>query len=330
MEKNSETAPSGIFSEQHGKTNPYPYPAPSPSPASDPEGRRRLAFIVNPTAGSGKCAERFEKVEAFFAKKGVPFEVFYTRAAGHAEELAARCVRDGYETIVSVGGDGTLRETASALAGTNAVLGVLPFGTGNDFASVLRIPENDEAAAELLISGEAKPTDLGMANSRLFANVCGIGFDVDVLARTERHKKGRSGMLPYLLGIVDAILHKRRVRCRITLDGGEELVKDALLVDICNGRRFGGGMLVAPGAEPDDGLFDVCIADYLGFFRILTLLPSFIKGRHINNRRVIYTSASSVRVVTDEENIVQLDGELIESTPLECRLLPGAVRILRP
>lgn len=289
-----------------------------------------LAFIVNPVAGSRRCIELFERAKAVFEKKTMSFECFFTDYHGHAEELAANALARGIETIVAVGGDGTVREVASALCEKGAALGILPFGTGNDLASALSIPTEPEAAAELILSGEARATDLGKANGRVFTNVCGLGFDADVLARTEKHKKGRTGMLPYLLGIMDAVLHKRRVRAHISIDGGAEQELDALIITACNGKRFGGGMLVAPEAKYDDGLFDICMAKYLGFFRLITLLPCFIKGKHINKKQVIYTRAKRITVRTDGENTVQLDGELIEKTPLNCEIVAGAVRVFRP
>ena len=290
---------------------------------------RRFAFVVNPIACSGKCKAYFEIAKAVFDKRKTEYTVFYTEYHGHAEQLALSAAA-GFDVVVAVGGDGTVREVASALNVSKSTLGILPFGTGNDFAGVLQIPTQPEAAAKLLLDGEAKLTDLGFANGRIFANVCGVGFDVDVLERTEKHKKGRKGMLPYMLGIVDAVLHKKKIHAFVSLDGGEETALDALMIDVCNGRRFGGGMLVAPKAELDDGLFDVCIAKYLGFFRIITLLPSFIKGKHINNKAVTYTRAKTVRIRTDEECTVQLDGELIERAPLECRISAGAIRLIRP
>ena len=292
--------------------------------------RRRLAFIINPVACSGKCSTLFESAKAVLDAKNASYEVFITDFPGHAEELARSAVEAGFDVIAAVGGDGTVREVASALNGSAAALGILPFGTGNDFASILEIPTQPEEAIELILGGKAKPTDLGMVNGRIFANVCGVGFDVDVLERTEKHKKGRKGMLPYLLGIVDAVLHKKKLRARISLDGGDEIALDALIIDICNGRRFGGGMLVAPKAEMDDGLFDVCYAKYIGFFRIISLLPSFIKGKHINNKAVTYTRARTVCVQTEEDCTVQLDGELIERAPIDCRIIAGAVRMIRP
>lgn len=314
MEKEKRIAEPGVFDEKNAQN----------------KQRHGIAFIVNPIAGSYECAAQFERAKAVFSEKGADFEVFFTEFHGHAETLASAAVQNGFSAIVAVGGDGTVRETASAVLGSSAALGILPFGTGNDLASALCIPTDAEQAARLILEGEAKPTDLGRANGRIFANVCGLGFDADVLMKTEKHKKGRKGMLPYLLGIMDAVLHKRRVRAYISLDGGEERALDTLIITACNGRRFGGGMLVAPEAKQDDGLFDICISEYIGFFRLITLLPTFIKGKHIGKKPVLYTRARRMTVRTDGENTVQLDGELIEKTPLECELLENAIRIFRP
>lgn len=313
MEMMDQMDESRVFSDKDAQTN-----------------TARLAVILNPTAGSGECPLLFEAAKAVFDENGALYDIFITEHVGHAEELAADALKAGYKTVIAAGGDGTVREIAAALCGTDAALGILPFGTGNDLASALLIPEEPKKAAELILFGKKKPTDLGRANGRVFANVCGVGFDVDVLECTKKHKKGRKGMLPYLLGIVDAIVHRRRLHAHISLDGAQETELDALVIDICNGRRFGGGMMVAPEAKQDDGLFDVCIAKYIDLFQMITLLPTFIKGKHIDKKPIIYTRAKRVRVRLEGENTVQLDGELIEKAPLECEIIAGAAGIIRP
>ena len=288
-------------------------------------------FIVNPIAGAGLAEELFARAEKKLRALGMAYRVMRTERPGQASELAKQAIEDGARYIISVGGDGTLSEISSAVCGQEDVkLGILPFGTGNDFAACVSIPTEPEEAAELIFRGTAKRTDLGSANGRIFTNVAGFGFDVDVLRSVEEHKgRGGRGMLPYVLGILDAILHRKKIHCRVSIDGQEQEL-DALIVTACNGSRFGGGMIVAPEAVPDDGLFDICIARWVGFFRLVTLLPKFIKGKHIGKKPVIYCRAKSLTVTTEGKFTVELDGELNESTPLECRILPGAMNIVRP
>ncbi len=288
-------------------------------------------FIVNPIAGSGHCKEKFEQAAEVFKKRGMQFRVKITESEGHAAVIAKDAAEAGVRKIIAVGGDGTLNEIVSAVSGTEGlVLGILPFGTGNDFASAIRIPTDPVKAAELILDGEARNCDLGKANGRIFTNVCGLGFDVDVLRNTEKHKKGRSGMLPYALGIVDSILHRKKVHAFVSIDGGEEMELDSLIMTVCNGISFGGGMKVAPEAKQDDGLFDICIAKWVGFFRMIVLLPKFIKGKHLGKKPVIYTRCREITIRTEGRFTVELDGELIEKTPLSCSILPAAIAVIRP
>ena len=194
---------------------------------------------------------------------------------------------------------------------------------------MMNLPSEPEAAIDLLLSGEAKYIDMGIANGTKFTNVCGIGFDVDVLINTERHKKGRKGMLPYFLGIVDSLFHRKKVHAKIKTDS-IQYEGDIIISVARNGKRFGGGMLVNPDAEVDDGLFDLCIVRWVSLFTFLRLLPLFIKGKHKNKAPVTNIRTQSFTIETDSECIVELDGELIEKTPLTCSIIKNALRVVRP
>ena len=210
------------------------------------EDAMKPVFIVNPVAGTNLCEKQFELAEQFLKAAGAEYTVLKSEYSGHSVELAKQALAEGKRFIVAVGGDGTVNEIASVLAGAPGVrFGILPFGTGNDLASALGIPTDPKTAAELILNGKAAPCDLGKANGRVFANICGLGFDVDVLKSVDKHKKGRTGMLPYLIGIVDAIRHRTKVHARIKLDGGKPMELDAMMITICNGQRFGGGRVDA-------------------------------------------------------------------------------------
>lgn len=171
----------------------------------------RMFFIVNPVAGSGKCNALFSECETILRERGIEYIVKKTEYKGHAVKIAEEAIKNGEKFIIAAGGDGTVNEISSVICqNPNVKLGILPFGTGNDLSGMMNLPSEPEAAIDLLLSGEAKYIDLGIANGTKFTNVCGIGFDVDVLINTERHKKGRKGMLPYFLGIVDSLFHRKR------------------------------------------------------------------------------------------------------------------------
>lgn len=292
-----------------------------------------MLFIVNKTAGSGAAEEKFEYVTARLDELGVEYSVRFTARKGHATDIALAAAEKGESMIVAVGGDGTVREVASALIFSDTVLGILPFGTGNDLVKPLGIPTEPEEALTVLLKGSVRSMDACRANGQCFFNIAGIGFDVDVLVETERYKaKHKSGMLPYFLGIVSSLVHKKAIPLRITVDG-EVTEGKMLLVNAANGTHFGGGMKVAPDADPFDSYFDVIMVKYVGLLRFVCLLPGFIKGKHVKVKKIVTVkTARRVRIEACDgrEYPIQLDGEIDEVTPVDFELLKGAVRIITP
>lgn len=289
----------------------------------------RPYFIVNPIAGGGAAAEKFEKVRRFLEERQVDHGFVLTERAGESSSLAEEAYENGERFIVAVGGDGTVNEVASALyTKPDVIMGICPFGTGNDFARVLALPTEPEQAAEVLISGSPRPTDMGIADDKPFINVAGMGFDVDVVINTERYKQRFSGMIPYLLGIIRSMTHLKGIPVKIEADG--ELIEETvLLLAVANGSHFGGGMAVAPNADAADGLFDVCIIKKVSLFNFLRLLPLFIKGRHVGKKPVRMLRASSVELEC-ESKPMQLDGELGPYAPACFKVLPGALNMMLP
>jgi YegS/Rv2252/BmrU family lipid kinase len=289
----------------------------------------RPYFIVNPIAGGGKAAEMFNRVRQYLKEKRADFGYVMTGKAGQSTALADEAYENGERFIVAVGGDGTINEVASSLYNKDdVVMGVCPFGTGNDFARVLSMPTDPDEAAETLISGEAIPVDIGMADEKPFVNAGGLGFDVDVVINTEKYKRRFNGMIPYLLGVVKSLAHLRPKHVKLTADG-EVIEEDAMILAVANGSHFGGGMAVAPEADATDGLFDVCLIQKMGLLKVLTVLPKFIKGRHIGLKTVKYFRAKEIKVEC-EESPIQLDGELGRYAPVTFRVIPGALKMMLP
>ncbi|MBO4848549.1 MAG: diacylglycerol kinase family lipid kinase [Clostridia bacterium] len=287
----------------------------------------RPYFIVNPIAGGGKALEKFERVKQYFAKKRADFSYVMTDRAGQSTALAEEAYEKGERYIVAVGGDGTINEVAACLyKKDDVVMGICPFGTGNDFARVLDIPTDPDEAAGVLAEGTPRPVDMGLADDKPFINVGGIGFDVDVVINTEKFKKRFHGMIPYLFGIVQSMAHLKGIPVKITADG-KQTSEDILLCAVANGSHFGGGMAVAPEADATDGLFDVCVIRRVGLLQFLHLLPKFVKGRHIGRKPIDYFRASEVSIDCGRRPM-QLDGELGEYAPVTFRLVPGALKIM--
>lgn len=289
----------------------------------------RPYFIINPVACAGAVNGKFAEAKAVFDKLGERYECIYTEREHEAGILAEQAYGKGERMIVAVGGDGTVSEVASALCGKGDVtMGILPFGTGNDFARALKLPGEPVKAAELIVSGRSRLIDMGMANERPFINVGGIGFDVDVVINTEKYKKRFHGMIPYMLGVVESLLHLKRVKAVITSDGSEQ-TEDILLCAVANGTHIGGGMAVAPNADVSDGMFDVCMIKSAGLLRLLPLLPAFVKGRHLGSKLVKYYRAKEVSIDCESAPL-QLDGELGAYAPVRFRLMHEALRVIAP
>ena len=168
-----------------------------------------------------------------------------------------------------------------------------------------------------------------MANDRFFLNVSGFGFDVDVLMNTEQYKEKYNGMLPYLLGIVRTLSHLRRLHITVEHDGITESFT-SVLVSVGNGQYFGGGMHAMPTADLYDGLFDVIVVKDLSLLHFISLLPCFIKGKHMGNPVVHHFRTAELTVTSEEPCVLNMDGELGSGTPVTFRLLPGALPMLVP
>ena len=206
----------------------------------------RLFFILNPVAGTGRGAKYFPQLRAILDAKGVDYGYARSEHPGHAVELTRQAVAAGERRIIAVGGDGTISEVASALYGTGAVMGILPLGTGNDLARTLGLPTDPLEALDVVLHGRVQPMDAGMANDCFFINAAGYGFDVDVLQRVEKYKKRLNGMLPYLLGIAEALFHLRRLKLTLKRSEGVTETTGFILV-AANGRYLGGHERHPPG-----------------------------------------------------------------------------------
>ncbi len=289
----------------------------------------KLFFIVNPVSGGGRGKAAFLEAEQLLREKGVPYEAVYSEHPGHAVELARTAAERGERCIIAVGGDGTVNEVASAIHDTGVKMGVLPFGTGNDLARAANFPTDIPQAVETLIKGHTRPMDAGMANDRFFLNVAGFGFDADVLENTTRFKGRFHGMIPYLMGVVTTLSHLRHMKLTFTHDGKTES-RGSVLVSVGNGQFIGGGMHALPKADPYDGLFDVIIIRDINVLQLIRLLPVFIKGKHLDYPVVEYFRTAEFTVSAEEPSVLNLDGELGETTPVTFRILPGAIPVIVP
>lgn len=290
-------------------------------------GARWVRVIVNPAAGRMR-APRVRARVIELARAALPgCEVLLTDHPGHARELAAAA--SGADLVVAAGGDGTLGEAAEGLAGGRAALGVLPAGTGNDFARTLGIPRDPVAALGIIRRGERRVVDLAMIGPRLFLNVAGVGFDAEVTRAYHAGRKYGSPALTYVIYALKTLYTFPPVEMAFSTDEGSFRQK-ALFAVLGNARYYAGGMAIAPRAELDDGLLDLMVAGDLTPAETLRALPGVFRGAHLDHPKCSYRRVRRVTIDAYRPVPVMADGEVIGTTPVTASVLPGALEVVAP
>lgn len=291
----------------------------------------KTLFIINPVAGGGRGLRTWQAVEQALVRRGLAYEYRFTEGRNAATELAVQARQNGYDTVVGVGGDGTIQEIVNGLIGPNgecpAALGVIPGGTGNDFSKMLGYPRDPEGALNVILDGKVRRFDVGRANGRYFINIAGVGFDAEVAGFLNQRPKRLPGALMYVYGVLAVLLRYRPAPLTIDL-GGEVLERRCLLVSVANGPSHAGGMKMCPEARPDDGVLDLCVVGNLSRLQTVTLLPKVFSGRHTRHPEVKLYTARKVRITSDEPLYVQADGEIFGRVPVEVEIVPGVLRVI--
>ena len=305
----------------------------------------RLKVIVNPTAGKGYGARSVPQIEALLSAQGIDFDLVQTSWAGEAIELARQAVQEGYDAIVAAGGDGTYQEVINGMIShdpsrnghVSGTLGILPVGSGCDFAWAMGIPSNLEAACAVLSQPETRIVDVGRVTTdgkqRYFDNTVGIGFEgvVTVEAKKVKYLRGMALYVPVVLKSILVSLTPAQSTITYQIDGQTHRLEGAfLMIDICNGARAGGSFFVAPHAKPDDGLFDVCLVPDISRARMLALLPRFLKGTHLDQPEVTTLRCDRIEITSSDGLFAHADGELISTDAgrIVCETISSKIRVL--
>ena len=288
----------------------------------------RASLIVNPSAGGGRAARALPGVQAELTRLGIEHHVERTHSLEHARELA-RSAADAGETAVAFGGDGVIGAVADALKHSGGVLGVLPGGRGNDFARVLGIALEPEAACSVLATGQITELDLGEVDSKTFLSIASCGFDSDA-NRIANETRLIRGNLVYTYGALRALIAWRPARFEVCIDGGEPHVLLGYTVAAANSGAYGGGMLMAPNASVTDGRLDVVMVSHTSKLTFLRRLPTLFTGAHVRQREVEVLRGAEVRISADRPFTMYADGDPIAELPVTVRVLPAAVKVLVP
>lgn len=298
----------------------------------------RVKLICNPTAGRGRAGRLLPEVCAFLKSQGVESEVALTKAARDATTLATKAVTAGFPTVIAMGGDGTLQEVGEGMVNAQSSanrqvaathLGVIPVGTGNDFAKMLTSSSDWRAACTRIANDKTRRVDVGRINGRVFLNNVGIGFDAQVGIEAQKIRWLR-GQAVYLAALArNMLLSYRTPEVSVQLDG-EQVKQSITLLTIGNGRCSGGGFWLTPQAEVDDGLFDICLVRGLSKLQMLALVPKAMQGTHVTAEPVRMTRAGKVTIASADPLPVHADGEILytDAHHLTVELLPAALDVI--
>jgi len=286
--------------------------------------------IHNPLAGGG--AARRDVPLILDAIRGLGYQVTerHTAGVGDATALARQGVQEGFDFVCAIGGDGTVNETLNGLAGTGVPLVIVPTGTVNVLAMELGIPLEPPDAVRLLESGTVSWIDLGRAGDRYFGLMAGIGMDAAVVAAMSPGMKKAFKEAAFAVQGVATYFTHEEPRIRVT---SPEMTVEGYFAVFGNSPNYGGAFGITPLADMRDGLLDVCVLKDKSFLSTFLYWTAALINSHVRHPKVEYFRTQSAQVSTVEQGkevLVQTDGEMAGSLPMECRIVPRALRVVVP
>jgi YegS/Rv2252/BmrU family lipid kinase len=288
---------------------------------------RRFALLVNPASAGGKALKALPAVHEMLDRLGAPHRTVTTRSSEHAAEEAAKAAADG-ETVAALSGDGTLRPLAGALKGTGATLAIIPCGRGNDLARVLEIPNDPAEAARVAVEGAERPIDVGEVDGTPFVGIASFGFDSDA-NRIANDAKLIRGTAVYLYAALRALAAWKPAAFTLTIDG-ERHDYTGYSIAVGNSKAYGGGMMVLPDAELDDGRLDVLVSKQAGKLTFLRGVFQTFKAAHVDSPHAEFLRGEVVEVASDRPFVIYADGDPIGATPATLRVQPRCLRVIVP
>jgi YegS/Rv2252/BmrU family lipid kinase len=284
-------------------------------------------LLVNPSSGSGRAAKLLPQVESELRVHDAAFRTVLTRSLGHGIEEALGAAEAG-EVPVVMSGDGLIGAIGGALADSTAPLGIIPGGRGNDFARAMEIPTEIPQAVSVLLAGEEREIDVGEVNGRRFLCIASTGFDSDANRRANETRIVR-GNLVYAYAAFRTLATWSPADFTVTIDG-ERHEHRGYSVAVANSKAFGGGMLIAPAAVLDDGLFDVVLTGEESKLSFVRNLPKVFKGTHVDLDVITVLRGAEVEISASRPFEIYADGEHIADLPAKLRLLRRALRVIAP
>ncbi len=304
--------------------------------------KRQWLVVVNPNAGVGKGQKDWKEISRLLEKQGLDFHPIFTKRRLHAMQLVEKYINKGYRKIVVVGGDGTMNEAVNGIFNQQLVptpditLGVIPVGTGNDWVKTFNIPKEYKKVVKIIKRGATMLQDAGTVKylndnaekNRFFINMAGLGFDGLVAQKTNYDKDhGRTNPFIYIKNLITSLFSYKSSQLQVFVDD-TEVNEKVFSLSIGIGQYNGGGMLQAPSALPDDGLFDVTLIKDLSKWSVITSLRKLYDGTIGKHKRVITMVGKNIRINSEPPVLLETDGESLGSSPFEFQIIPKSIRVI--
>jgi diacylglycerol kinase (ATP) len=306
----------------------------------------KVHVIVNPFSARGKTGKRWNDIKEVINHYFKEFKYIFTEKPRQATEIARDLLTQGFDLLIGVGGDGTLNEITNGYFHKNthqtingeASLGIIPSGTGSDFIRFLRIPREFNRSVALIKNSGIRKIDVGKITykssaaeetSRYFINVASFGLGAEVVRNLYAIPAGKRGPLSYYMGMLSTIRTYQSKRVKVVVDDSEEISDRFLIGAVANGRIFGGGMMIAPEAEADDGYFDLVLARDMKKLEIVKNSRLLYTGKISKHPKVMVKKVRNIKVypAEDENEAVNIeyDGEVGEAIPVEFQIIERRV-----
>lgn len=291
--------------------------------------KQRARLIYNPSSGKEMMRQYLPEILDILESAGLETSCHMTKGAGGAMQAAMQAAKEEFEYVIAAGGDGTVHEVVNglSLAPVRPILGILPAGTSNDLAMALGLPRDLVKAAEQIARLQVRPLDVGQVNDQFFINIAGCGRITEITYEVPSKMKTALGQLAYYMKGLEKIPQLRPIHLEVEATNFGFSGK-AMLSLICNSRRVGGFEKLAPQAQLDDGLFDVIIVKQAKLSEVIKLATAAIRGEHLHNERIVYFQTDAVKVSSNEQVDLNLDGEYGGALPKEFKVLKHHLQVL--
>lgn len=297
----------------------------------------KVHIIVNPFSARGRTEKRWVFIKDIIKHYFKEFKYIFTEKPFQATEIAKELFNQGYNLIIGVGGDGTLNEIINGYfsnkdkpINSEASIGIIPSGTGSDFIRFLKIPRDFKKSVELIKNSKEKAIDVGKINTndktKYFINIADFGLGAEVMNNISKIPESKRGAFSYYVGLLKTLKGYKSKQVRITTDKHEFSGK-YLIGAIANGRIFGGGMIIAPEAQPDDGLFDFVLIKEMKKLEILYNTRFLYNGKILKNKKVELIRTNFIKIESESENVsIEYDGEIGLKLPVEFRIIKKSLK----